>query len=90
LPNKPANLTEVTEVYFYLVALLLDDDKTWLRRALALPAPHFRWFGEIAEYLVDTAKATVAKTLNLQASPNVPFISSHQRATSNTSRQIKF
>jgi hypothetical protein len=38
--NKPATLAGVTEVYFYLIALSLDDDGTWLRRALALPAPH--------------------------------------------------
>jgi hypothetical protein len=89
LPNKPSDLTAATEAYFYLVALSLDDDKSWLRRALALSAPHIKWFSDIAEYLVETAKPTVAKTLDLHASPAVSFAKPHKIATSNTSRQIK-
>jgi hypothetical protein len=88
-PIKPADLAAATEVYFYLVALSLDDDKSWLRRASTLPAPHIKWFSEVAEYLADTAKATVAKTLNLHASPSVSFIKPEQSATSNRSHQIK-
>ena len=56
---------------------------------LALPAPHIKWFSEIAEYLVETAKATVARRLDLHVGPAVPLVKLSQSATANTSRLIK-
>jgi len=72
--QPPANLSAVTEVYFYLVALSLAPDKSWLRRSAGMEVPHVKWFVDIAEYLSDTAKVTVRKMLDLtnEGLPNAP------------------
>jgi hypothetical protein len=61
--RKPKDLKEATEVYFYLISLSFDEDRTWLRKAEALAAPHIKWFQEIAEYLSLTMTPTILGTV---------------------------
>jgi hypothetical protein len=70
--RKPEGLRHVTEVYFYLVALSFDNDLSWVRKAAALSAPHVKWFSEVAEYLVVTAKSTVTMSLHASSQAVVP------------------
>src|SRR5258707_2002050 len=62
-----ADIEQATEAYFYLVALSLDNDTSWLRKAKAF-APHdMKWFETIIEYLLVSSKSTVIKSV--QAPP---------------------
>jgi hypothetical protein len=92
--RKPSDLNEAAEAYFYLVALSLDDNKLWLRRAGALSAPHVKWFADVADYLLGTARATVISSVHAPTTLTVPskIIIDGERprnATANTSHVIR-
>jgi hypothetical protein len=86
--RKPRDLSEATEVYFYIVALSFDDQKSWLRRARTLPAPHIKWFSDIADYLIDTSNSTVVTTVQAPTRIIVGQQSAHD-AAANTRTVIR-
>ena len=86
--RKATDLSEATEPYFYLVALSLDPDLSWLQRASSLPASDIKWFKEISEYLNTTSRATVR--VSLDANPAVVVDPPQQRsATANISTSLR-
>jgi hypothetical protein len=42
-----ADIEQATEAYFYLVALSLDNDTSWLRKAKAFLPQDLKWFETI-------------------------------------------
>jgi hypothetical protein len=89
--RKPSDLKQATEVYFYLVALSLDNDASWLHRARALPSPYIKWFGEIADYLISTTKPTFIASVGRIETPKNLIINPEQprNPTANTSLLIR-
>jgi hypothetical protein len=89
--RKPADLKQAAEVYFYLVALSLDSDASWLYRARALPSHHIKWFESIADYLISIAKPTILASVGQAELPKRLIIDPEQarNPTANTSRLIQ-
>jgi hypothetical protein len=89
--RKPNDLKQASEVYFYLVALSLDSDASWLHRARALPSPHIKWFEEIADYLISTTKPTFVASVGRTETPKSLIINPDRprSPTANTSLLIR-
>ena len=55
--HKPQTLEDMVRPYAYLVALSLNQTKSYLERGAKIPAPYHVWFQYIAEVLIKTYKA---------------------------------
>jgi hypothetical protein len=68
LMRKPRILRNAVRPYVYLVALSKQQDKSLLRRAAALEAPHHPWFKCIADVLLAPTVATESGAFEFPAS----------------------
>jgi len=58
---KPNTLERLTEIYIYIVALSLDNDNSWLRKARAIAFPGVKWVVEIIDYLLSKGRPTLVQ-----------------------------
>jgi hypothetical protein len=76
------DIEDVTEVYFYIVALSLDSDLSWLNRLKGFTFPYVKWTREIIEYLLSIVKSTTIKEMT--APSMIAAVSLEKITTSNT------
>jgi hypothetical protein len=81
-PRDSRSLAEVTEIYFYLVALSFEPNLKYLQKATNLAARNVKWFTSVAESLLESARAN--SSISVSLGPQTVSTSSPRSSISNS------
>ena len=77
LKHEPRSLATAVRPYAYLVALSMQQQPAFWKRAAALNAPHHQWFKFMAEVLSETGTTGTSRvTLSLAPPPHLASLDS--------------
>jgi hypothetical protein len=86
--KKPETLTDLAEIYAYLVALSYADDANYLSAATNLKAPHIKWYAEIAAYLNTANRSTTISNIIIPTSAEVRRLSARESDVATTNSVV--
>ena len=87
--HKPQTLEDMVRPYAYLVALSLNQTKSYLERGATIPAPHHAWFQYIGEVLIKTYQTTAFSVIESPPYLSEPVISFRGTSTAKQSVIIR-